>query len=445
MAQDLAVRVRPGNVCYELDVRTFTDDGSYLAAAEHLDHLVDLGVDVVELLPGPAEADSRLADFVDACHLRGMAVLLGLARPVTLAQLRQLFVRYGLDGVRAPGIGAAVVRQVAGLAQELGRPLVVLPAGERGRAGAHALHALFAGGPVDVEAGSPETLADVLHEVLLHAGGMARAGNRRPGTHDFVGTPHRPAADRALLRVGATLLLTGPFTPLVFMGEEWGATAGDLGHLPSRIGASLNPAPRLGAPPSGSWPPGSQSFGRHPRLGAPSLSAAPPPGSSASGSSASGASGSGSSGSGALPGSGLPLPGTRPAAAWSDRELAALGARRAPAPAVRAEHAGLDWAEAKEPGHAELLAFYQRLIALRRATADLADPRPERVRLWYGDQFIAMRRGDCGIVANLAPVMRRVSLDGYPRRVLLATEHGARIIREAVDLPPYSAIIVAYA
>ena len=47
--------------------------------------------------------------------------------------------------------------------------------------------------------------------------------------HDQVG--NRASGDRAaatlsdgLLRVGAALLLTGPFTPMLFMGEEWGAT-----------------------------------------------------------------------------------------------------------------------------------------------------------------------------------------------------------------------------
>jgi maltooligosyltrehalose trehalohydrolase len=46
--------------------------------------------------------------------------------------------------------------------------------------------------------------------------------------HDQVG--NRATGDRAaatlsdgLLRIGAALLLTGPFTPMLFMGEEWGA------------------------------------------------------------------------------------------------------------------------------------------------------------------------------------------------------------------------------
>ncbi len=40
-----------GSVVYELHVGTFTPEGTLDAAIERLDHLVDLGVDLVELMP----------------------------------------------------------------------------------------------------------------------------------------------------------------------------------------------------------------------------------------------------------------------------------------------------------------------------------------------------------------------------------------------------------
>ena len=40
-----------GGVVYEMHVGTFTPEGTFDAAIEQLDHLVDLGVDFVELLP----------------------------------------------------------------------------------------------------------------------------------------------------------------------------------------------------------------------------------------------------------------------------------------------------------------------------------------------------------------------------------------------------------
>ncbi len=44
-------RQLPGSVLYELHVGTFTAEGTFDAAIDRLDHLVDLGVDLVELLP----------------------------------------------------------------------------------------------------------------------------------------------------------------------------------------------------------------------------------------------------------------------------------------------------------------------------------------------------------------------------------------------------------
>ena len=41
----------PGAVIYELHVGTFTPEGTFDAAIDRLDHLVDLGVDLVELMP----------------------------------------------------------------------------------------------------------------------------------------------------------------------------------------------------------------------------------------------------------------------------------------------------------------------------------------------------------------------------------------------------------
>src|SRR5687768_8132789 len=86
-----------GSLLYELHVGTFTPGGTFDAAVERLDHLVDLGVSAVELLPCNAFAGERgwgydgvawfavhepyggpegLKRFVDACHARGMGVVM---------------------------------------------------------------------------------------------------------------------------------------------------------------------------------------------------------------------------------------------------------------------------------------------------------------------------------------------------------------------------------
>ncbi len=87
----------PGAVIYELHIGTFTPEGTLDAAIGRLDHLVDLGVTVVELMPvaafpgdhgwgydgiglwavhEPYGGPDALKRFVDACHARGLAVYL---------------------------------------------------------------------------------------------------------------------------------------------------------------------------------------------------------------------------------------------------------------------------------------------------------------------------------------------------------------------------------
>ena len=88
----------PASVIYELHVGTFTPEGTFDAAIDRLDHLVELGVDLVELMPVNAvNGDAQLglrrrrpgtrctsrtaartgsSAFVDACHQRGLGVVL---------------------------------------------------------------------------------------------------------------------------------------------------------------------------------------------------------------------------------------------------------------------------------------------------------------------------------------------------------------------------------
>ena len=84
-------------VVYELHVGTFSPEGTFDGAAARLDHLVDLGVDVVELMPvaqfpgrrgwgydgvdlyaphEPYGGPEGLKRLVDACHARGLAVVI---------------------------------------------------------------------------------------------------------------------------------------------------------------------------------------------------------------------------------------------------------------------------------------------------------------------------------------------------------------------------------
>jgi len=86
-----------GGVIYELHTGTFTPAGTFDSAIEKLDHLVDLGVDFVELMPvnafggthgwgydgvlwfavhEPYGGPDALIRLIDACHARGLGVLI---------------------------------------------------------------------------------------------------------------------------------------------------------------------------------------------------------------------------------------------------------------------------------------------------------------------------------------------------------------------------------
>jgi maltooligosyltrehalose trehalohydrolase len=96
-ASGWAGRSIEGAVMYELHVGTFTPAGTFDSAIEKLDQLVDLGVDFVELMPvnafpglhgwgydgvlwyavhEPYGGPDGLVRFVDACHRRGLGLLI---------------------------------------------------------------------------------------------------------------------------------------------------------------------------------------------------------------------------------------------------------------------------------------------------------------------------------------------------------------------------------
>jgi maltooligosyltrehalose trehalohydrolase len=484
-------RQLPGSVLYELHVGTFTAEGTFDAAIARLDHLVDLGVDLVELLPvnafngeynwgydgvcwyaphEPYGGPDGLKRFVDACHARGLGVVLdvvynhfgpsGAYAPMFApylsavsnpwgasinvdgpdsAEVRRYIIDsmlawlrdYHVDALRLDAVHAfsdhsaiTILEQMAveveSLSAHLGRPLSLIAESdlndarlitprEAGGYGLtaqwdddihHALHAVLTGERQGYYAdfGSLESVETVLAGAFFHAGTWSSFRGRVHGRpvdrhtvpgyrfvaflqdHDQIG--NRALGDRLSALVSPGLLKVGATLLLT---------------------APYTPMLFMGE----EWAAGSpwQYFTSHPE---PELADAVKNG--------------------------------------RRREFATHGWAETDVPdpqdPATFARSKLDWAERDKAGHAEMLDFYKRLIALRRDRPELTDPHLDQVEVWHGDQFVVMRRGHVTVAANLAPMPQTVSVRALPTKVLLATEPGVVLQRDRVTLPAESAVVV---
>ena len=413
-----------------------------------------------------------LKRFVDACHCRGLAVLLDVvynhlgpignylgrfgpyftdryATPwgeaVNLdgggsVEPRRFFIDnalmwlrdYHIDGLRLDAVHAIVdtsayhfLEQLADEVSELegclGRRLLliaesdlndprVVRAPEIGGHGLdaqwnedfhHALHAVLTGERDGYYAdfGAVADLAAALTRGLVYDGRYStyrRRSHGRPAAdlpgrrfvgclqnHDQVG--NRAMGERSaqllsagLLRVGAALVLTAPFVPLLFQGEEWGADTPFL-YFTDHEDPDLAEAVREG------------------RRG----------------------------------------------------EFAAFGWDPARIPDPQApetfERSRLDWDQPAREPHAGLLRWYRDLIALRRAHPAFGDDRLEGIVVHYdeSERWLMMRRGDLAVACNLGTAQRRLDCPaGRHPRILLASDPGVAVTRETIHLPAESVAIL---
>ncbi|MFD0904455.1 malto-oligosyltrehalose trehalohydrolase [Actinomadura sediminis] len=473
----------PGSVLYEMHVGTFTQEGTFDAAIERLDHLVSLGIDAVELLPvasfpgrhgwgydgvhlwaphEPYGGPDGLKRFVDAAHGRGLAVVLDVVynhlgpdgnrlasygpyftgahttpwgdavnfdqegsdevRAFVIENALMWLRDHHLDGLRLDAVHAItdhravhvleeLAEAVAGLSAHLGRnlfliaesdlndPRLVTPR-EAGGYGLdaqwsddfhHALHSALTGERQGYycDFGSLEVLKKTLTRVFFHDGTMSTYRGRHHGrpvdvrttpahrflgflqNHDQVG--NRASGDRVsaslsvpMQKVGAALLLLAPFTPMLFMGEEWGASTPwcyFTDHVDPDLGRAVSEGRR-------------REFARH---------------------------------------------------GWA-------GDVPDPQDPETFRRSVLDWSEAGGPPHRELLGWHRALIALRRAIPDLNDPRLTRtnveVRENGTERYIVLQRGRVHIIANLAG--RSADITTAASRLLLASEPDVKLETDSI-------------
>ncbi|GAC02166.1 malto-oligosyltrehalose trehalohydrolase [Gordonia namibiensis NBRC 108229] len=459
-----------GAVIYELHLGTFTPAGTLDSAIERLDHLVDLGVDLVELMPvnafngthnwgydgvgwyavqetygGPA----ALARFVDACHAKGLGVVLDVVynhlgpsgnylpdfgpylsegttswgssvnlsgpdsdevRAFLAGTALRWFTEFHIDGLRLDAVHALadhravhILEELAAatdaLSAELGRPLsliaesdlndprMFLPRSSGGLGLAaqwdddihHAIHSLVSGERQGYYAdfGGFDCLAKVLTGGFFHDGTYSSFRRRCHGrpiptdrvpassllaytcTHDQVGNRaigDRPSAnlDGGQLAIKATLILLSPFTPMLFMGEEWAA------GTPFQFFTS-HPEPELGRATAEGR---KSEFAEH---------------------------------------------------GWDSDDVPD------PQDPETFERSKLDWSEPTRPDHARVLGFYRSLITLRKTEPALHDPAFTSVDAEFDEAagWFAMHRGEWSVVC--VPGDAPVTLP-WPLDVALAWE-----------------------
>jgi maltooligosyltrehalose trehalohydrolase len=108
------------------------------------------------------------------------------------------------------------------------------------------------------------------------------------------------------------------------------------------------------------------------------------------------------------------------------------------------ERSKLDWSELSRALHQEILEWHQRLIQLRRTEPALADGERKSVRTRHDEvnRWLAVERGPISVVCNLGDLKQSIPLRPGRHRILLSSNLRGEPVRNAVCLPPESVVIV---
>ena len=478
-------------VLYELHIGTFTKAGTFLSTVERLDYLVELGITHVEIMPvsefpgsagwgydgvdlyAPHHAygsPDDLKTLVNACHEKGLAVILDVVynhlgpagnylprfgpyftdayhtpwgSAVNMdhegsAETRQFFLDnarmwlrdYHFDGLRLDAVHAYFDRSAIHFLEQLARAVSILSA-HLGRylfliaesdlndprvvtcidAGGfgidaqwsddfhHALHTALTGETSGYyqDFGSLSQLAKALarpfvydgipspHRGRIHGKSVGKLSGHRflaySQNHDQVG--NRAAGERlshltslGRTKIAAALVLTSPYIPMLFQGEEFGASS-PFQYFTHHEDHEL--AEKVSAGRKNEF----KAFG------------------------------------------------------WSPEDV--------PDPQAREtmERSKLPWHELSKAPHSELLAWYKKLIALRRQHSSLTDGRLDKVDVDFDADawWLLMKRGPVQVVCNLAQARQQICVEAASQ-IALCSETGCELTEGGITLPPDSVAIL---
>jgi len=107
------------------------------------------------------------------------------------------------------------------------------------------------------------------------------------------------------------------------------------------------------------------------------------------------------------------------------------------------ERSKLTWDERSAAQHAEMLHWHRALIRLRRATPCLNNGEPGNVRVKYdeAEKWLRMERGSIAVLCNLGSASRSFSLTDESE-LLLASRSGVSTSRSSIELPSDTVAIV---
>jgi maltooligosyltrehalose trehalohydrolase len=481
-------------VLYELHVGTFTEEGTFESAIDRLDHLVGLGITHIELMPVASFQGSRgwgydgaalfapheayggplgLKRLVDACHARGLAVILdvvynhlgpsGNYLPVFAPyfserhstpwgsainfdgpesdEVRRFFCDnaimwlrdYHFDGLRLDAVHAIIdtsaipfLEQLAveidDLKAHLGRhlvliaesdlndPRIVRPPGQGGFGIDaqwsddihHSLHTVLTGEREGYyeDFGSLEDLSISMQRPYVYAGRRSPHRRRTHGRsplglhgHQFVAylQNHDQLGNRAKgerlcqlanpnrTKIGAALILTSPYIPMLFQGEEWSAATPFLYFV---------------------------DFQDEPEL-------------------------------------------ARAVKEGRCREFAAFGWEPSDIPDPNSvetfQRSKLRWSKLEEDHHQDMLAWYKSLIALRRRVSALTTGRLELTHAKFDTEhnWLYVERGSVRIICNFSEeAITLPCLSDETCFVLLASHAECAVEEQSIRMPPEAVAII---